>query len=108
MKELTVFEETVMLAIFRLKEDAYSVSIHKQIFEMTGKDVILGTLFNALKQLNRKGNLSKKKGNPMHEKGGKSIMFYRISDEGLKALEESRNRHNKVWEEIPEVLYKGN
>ncbi|MFH1942925.1 MAG: hypothetical protein ABIL68_12560 [bacterium] len=38
MKRLTVIEETVMLAVYRLKKNAYSVTIHREILEMTGKD----------------------------------------------------------------------
>ena len=107
MKSLTVFEETVLLAIYRLKENAYSVTIHQKIFEMTGKDVIVGTLFNTLKQMDRKGYLNKKKGRPVNEKGGKNVVFYNISVEGFKALEQTRKMNEKIWEEIPEILYSG-
>ena len=108
MKKLTVFEETVMLAIYRLQENAYSVTIHQKILEMTGKDIIIGTLFNSLKQMCNKGYLDKKRGKPLHDRGGKSIIFYRISNEGFKALEQTRKMHNKIWENIPDVLIKGN
>ena len=107
MKSLTVLEETVMLAVYRLKEDAYSVTIHQKILEMTGKDIIIGTLFNVLKQLYRKGYVLKRKGRPLHEKGGKSIVFYRISKKGLKELEQTRQMHDSIWADITEVLYKG-
>ena len=107
MKKLTVFEETVMLAIYRLKENAYSVTIHQKIFEMTGKDVIVGTLFNTLKQMYRKGYLNKKKGKPVHEKGGKSIMYYNIAKEGFLALAQTRSMHDKIWENIPGSLHRG-
>ena len=104
MKRLTVIEETVMLAIYRLKDNAYSVTIHQEILEMTGKDMIIGTLFNTLKQLHHKGYLLKSKGRPV--KGGKSIILYKISKEGLVALEQTRAMNNRIWNEIPEVLYK--
>ncbi len=104
MKSLTVFEETILLAVYRLKENAYSLTIHRMILEMTGKDVILGTLFNALDQLYRKGLLVKTKGKPVHEKGGKSKMFYCISGAGFEALEQSRKMHENIWKEIPKVL----
>jgi hypothetical protein len=74
---------------------------------MTGKDMIIGTLFNVLKQLYRKGYIDKKKGTPLHEKGGKGIMLYSISKEGFKALEQTRKMHNKIWENIAEDFYKG-
>ena len=104
MKRLTVIEETVMLAVYRLGENAYSVTIHQKILEMTGKDMIIGTLFNALRQLHHKGYLLKTKGTPLQ--GGKRIMLYRISKEGFKALEQTRAMHSRIWNEIPDVLYR--
>ena len=106
MKSLTVFEEIVMLAIYRLNQNAYSVTIHQEILSLTGKDVILGTLFRALDQLNRKGYLTKNKGKPIKAKGGKSKMFYVITDEGYQAMEQTRKMHEKIWDNIPDVLPK--
>ncbi len=106
MKRLTVIEETVMLAIYRLKDNAYSVTIHQKILEMTGKNVIIGALFNTLKQLYRKGYLIKTLEKPVQGKGGKNIILYQISEEGFKALEQTRAMHIKIWNEIPKVLYK--
>lgn len=104
MKCLTVVEETVMLAIYRLQEHAYSVTIHQQIQEMTGRDMIIGTLFNALRQLCRKGYLVKTKGETVKGKGKKSIMLYRISAEGFEALDQTRTMHHRIWDDIPEIL----
>ncbi len=107
MKSLTVLEETVLLAIYRLKDGAYSVTIQLKILEMAGKDIIIGTLFNVLKQLHRKGYVQKRKGTPLREKGGKSVMFYRVSEKGLEALEQTRKMHDRIWADVNEVLYKG-
>ena len=105
MKKLTVMEETVLLAIFRLKEKAYSVTIHRMILEMTGRDIIMGTLFNTLKQLYQKGYLLKSKDKP--KQGVKSIILYTVSKEGLRALEQTRSMHDQIWAEIPKVLTHG-
>ena len=105
MKKLTVVEETVLLAIYRLEENAYSVTIHQAVLEMTGKDMIIGTLFNTLKQLHHKGYLLKSKGKPA--KGGKPIVLYRISNGGLQAMEQTRSMNEKIWSQIPDVLYRG-
>jgi len=105
MKKLTVIEEAVMLAIYRLKDNAYSVTIHQEILDMTGKDMIIGTLFNTLKQLHHKGYLLKKTGKPV--KSGKSIMLYQISNKGIEALEQTRAMHSRIWDEMPKVLYRG-
>ncbi len=105
MKKLTVMEETVLLAIYRLKDNAYSVTIHQMILELTGRDMIMGTLFNTLKQLYQKGYLSKTRNKP--KPGVKSIVMYRISEEGFKALEQTRAMNTKLWAEIPKALYHG-
>ncbi len=106
MKSLTVFEETVLIAIYRLQEDAYSVSIHQKIFEMTGKDIVIGSLYNALDQLLKKGYLGKQKGEPAAEKGGKSKMYYYILKDGFLAMEQTRKLHTILWDDLPDVLYK--
>lgn len=105
LKKLTVVEETVMLAIFQLLDNAYSVTIHQKILEMTGKDMIIGTLFNTLKQLLNKGYIQKTVGKPT--RGGKNIMLYKISDQGLKALEQTREMHNRIWNDMPDMFCKG-
>jgi DNA-binding PadR family transcriptional regulator len=105
MKKLTVMEETVLLAIYRLKDNAYSVTIHQMILEMTGRDMIMGTLFNTLKQLHQKGYLVKSRTKP--KPGVKSIVLYDISREGLEALEQTRNMNQRIWAQIPKVLYDG-
>lgn len=95
-----------MLAIYRLRENAYSVTIHQKIYEMTGQDIIVGTLYNTLKQMDRKGYLIKKKGKPINEKGRKRIIYYSISKDGFYALDKARKTHKRIWEDIPEVLYR--
>jgi PadR family transcriptional regulator PadR len=104
MKKLTVIEEVVMLAVYQLKENAYSVTIHQKIMKMTGKDMIVGTLFNTLKQLHRKGYLEKTRAEPVQGKGRKKIMLYQISKEGFQALEQTRAMHIKIWRYVPQVL----
>ena len=104
MKPLTVVEETVMLAIYRLKGQAYSVTIHQEIMTMTGKDMILGTLFNTLKQLHGKNYVQKTKAKPPTEKGGKDVLLYNLTKEGLDALEQTRSMNARIWDQIPETL----
>ena len=59
MQELTIQEEIVLTAIWRLREDAYGVRIRKNVAEITNKRMMYGTLYNTLSQLLRKGYVSK-------------------------------------------------
>ena len=104
MQELTIQEEIILTAIYRLKEEAYGVSIRKAIAEITNKKMMYGTLYNTLSQLLRKGYVSKTKGEPSAARGGRSKMYYRVTRDGLKALQHTRELHRSIWKGIPEFV----
>ena len=56
---LSVLEEIILSAIYRLKENAYGVTIRNKVSEVTHRDIIYGTLYNTLEQLVRKGYVHK-------------------------------------------------
>ena len=102
MKDLTLAEEIVLAAIWKLKDNAYGVTIRKQVAGVTQKAVIYGTLYNTLDQLLRKGFVTKACGKPVAERGGRSKMFYSLTPTGTKALQNARELQRRIWEGIPE------
>ena len=102
MKELTLAEEILLTAIWRLKDNAYGVTIRKQVAEVTKKNVIYGTLYNSLDQLLRKGYVTKTRGKPVAERGGRSKMFYTLTSSGMQALQNARELQKRIWDGIPE------
>jgi len=103
MKVLTLVEEIVMTAIWRLKDQAYGVAIRKNIAEVAQREMIYGTLYNLLDQLVRKGYVSKSRGAPVSERGGRSKIYYRLTPSGISALQSSRELHQKIWAGIPKL-----
>lgn len=106
MKELTLAEEILLTAIWRLKDNAYGVTIRKKVAKVTKKNVIYGTLYNSLGQLLRKGYVTKTRSKPMAERGGRSKMFYTLTPSGIKALQKARELQRRIWEGIPEFSKK--
>jgi len=106
MQELTIQEEIILTAIWRLKEEAYGVLIRKNVAEITDKQMMYGTLYNTLSQLLRKGYVSKNKGEPTAARGGRSKMYYRVTQDGVKALQNNRELHRSIWKGIPEFVIK--
>ena len=102
MKDLTLLEEIVLTTIVRLEGNAYGVSIRFKVAELTGRDILYGTLFNALEQLLRKGLIAKTKGHPIAERGGRSRMYFQITKEGSLALAEARRLHHLIWHGLSE------
>ena len=103
MKRLTLSEEILLLSIWQLNENAYGVTIREKNCEHSGGDVGFGTLYNKLEQLVKKGYAVSFKGDPEAVRGGKRKVFYRVTKEGLSALEAARDLHQKMWTGVPRL-----
>jgi PadR family transcriptional regulator PadR len=88
MKLLTRSEELVLVAVWKLKEDAYCVPIRERLKEMTGKEWSFGSIFDPLDRLERRGLLRSTLTEPVKARGGRSKRVYRITPYGKKALAE--------------------
>jgi DNA-binding PadR family transcriptional regulator len=61
MQNISKDEEMVLLAILRLGDEAYGVTVRRQIRKETGKDYTYGTLYGLLRQMDHKGYIQKAK-----------------------------------------------
>lgn len=104
MEELTLLEQIILAATTALKKDAYGVSIRKKVEKLTGRQLMYGTLYNALSQLLRKGYVSKTKGATSTARGGRPRIYYALTPEGKKALRNSCNLQQAIWKSIPGFL----
>ena len=107
MKFISRSEEFIMLAVWRLKEEAYAVPIREQIRKATGKTWAFGALFIMLNRLEKRGLLESYLTAPQPKRGGKSKRIYTLSSQGMKALEEVRNVQKSVWADIEDFPIKG-
>ena len=105
MKELTKAEELVLLAIWKMRDNAYGVALKRKIKEETGKDIPYGTLYFLLDQLRVKEYVYKIAGEPTPERGGRSKTFYQITPEGKDALKEAMEMYRKVWGNMDNLTF---
>jgi PadR family transcriptional regulator PadR len=96
-------EEFLLLAVWRLKQNAYGVTIRDQIKEATGKTWAYGALFVMLSRLEKKGYLTSHFADPSSQRGGKSKRIFRLSPRGVKALKEVREAQESVWSGIGDL-----
>jgi DNA-binding PadR family transcriptional regulator len=104
MRELTIPEEILLTAVWRLAKDAYGVKIRHKVAEVTGKDIAFGSLYNILAQVVRKGYVEKERGVPTSERGGRSKIYYRLTPRGISALKAARRLHQLIWEGLPDLV----
>jgi PadR family transcriptional regulator PadR len=100
------FEQFLLLAIVRLGEDAYGVTIRREIERRTGRDVAIGALYTALDRLERKGFVASTMSEPTAERGGRSKRHFRIKAAGAAALRQSRERMARMWDGVSPDLRK--
>jgi DNA-binding PadR family transcriptional regulator len=91
------FEQSVLLAIVHLREDAYGVTIRREIETRTARSVAIGALYTALDRLERKGYVASRMSEPTAERGGRSKRHFRVLAAGMTALRGSRDRLARMW-----------
>src|SRR6478752_1470188 len=97
-EHLGEFEHLVLVAILRLADNAYGVPIRREITERTGRELTVGALYATLDRLETKKLLASRTGDPTPERGGRSKRYFRVTALGLRAIRESREAMNAMWE----------
>jgi DNA-binding PadR family transcriptional regulator len=96
-------ELMVLLALVRLGDDAYGVPISKELLDLAGREVALGSVYAALERLEQKDFVASTLGDPTPERGGRAKRYFRITPSGLQALRITRTALIKLWTGIPQL-----
>ena len=95
------FEKAVIIALIRLKENAYGVSIRQELSARLGREVSVGAVYTTLDRMEQKGYVSSWMGEPTAERGGRSKRFFRLEGDGALALSRSLALHEEAVALIP-------
>ena len=101
--QLGEFEEVVMLTVGILYNNAYGVSIKKEIEGRLSRKVSVGALQTALKRLEDKGYLRSHEGEATEERAGRPKKFFEITALGKRAMEYIKDTRDELWRAIPEI-----
>lgn len=105
IKYLTRKEELVLLAIFRMEEEAYLVNIREFLNVHTGKRWTVGNVYVPLDRMTKLGYLDSYIGPPNAKRGGKAIKYYKLSRKGYEALLEIRKMNEVMWEGFDHLAF---
>ena len=92
------FEQIVLLAMARVGEGGYAVSIHDEILQRTGKSVSIPAVYVTLSRLEKKDLVSSWMGEPSPTRGGRAKRHFELSDKGRVALEQARDVLAQLWD----------
>ena len=94
--------------MLKLRDEAYGIAIYKHIVQLTGNKVAVSSVYFPLDRLVRRGFLLTFRGGPTPKRGGMRKTFYRITQEGIAALEENRALSDKAWKGITALITEKN
>jgi PadR family transcriptional regulator, regulatory protein PadR len=82
-------EQLVILALLRLGDDAYGVTVQATLAERTGRSPALATVYTTLARLEAKGIVVSHLGAATPERGGRAKKHFRVTTAGRTALKRS-------------------
>ena len=92
------FEQVVLLALHQLRENAYGMTIRRDIEERTGRSASIGAVYATLDRLEGKKYVSSRMADPTPTRGGRAKRFYMLEPQGAAALRRSREMLARMWE----------
>jgi DNA-binding PadR family transcriptional regulator len=101
--QLGEFEEIVLLTVGVLYDEAYGVSIKKEIETRLNRNVSVGALQTALKRLEEKGYLKSREGEATEDRAGRPKKYFQITALGKRAMEYTKNTRDELWNAIPKI-----
>ena len=103
MRLLSRKEEMILLAIWKLQDNAYGVTIREYIEKKTGVKWLFGAIYSPLGRLLDWDYIEAYESEPMPERGGRRKTLYRLTEDGKKALLTVKKLNASLWLDIPSL-----
>lgn len=98
------FEQMLLLAILQAGDDAYALSVRRQLEERTGRRVSRGAFYTTLDRLEAKGCLQWQTRMVGKGRGGRAQRHFTVTPAGLEELRRARDAFTRLWEGLEETL----
>jgi DNA-binding PadR family transcriptional regulator len=83
------FEQLILLALVRLRDNAYGATIHQEVQNRTRRPISISAVYTTLDRLAQKGLVEPQIGDPTPRRGGRRRKFFRLMPGGAEALSQS-------------------
>jgi len=100
MKLLSSHDELLLLAILSLEENAYGVTIRREVSKTSGKEWSIGAIYDPLYRLEKRGYVTSCLSQPTNERGGRSKRIFRITSKGMETLYSHKEVRDKLWQKV--------
>ena len=90
------FEQIVLLAIMRLGENAYGVTLREEIRARTDRHPTPGAVYTTVDRLEEKGLVSSRFGDPTPLRGGRAKRFFKVTAKGIAAVAQAQRSYQRL------------
>lgn len=94
---LGAFEQAVLLAIVRLRDDAYGRAILREVEMRLDRTVAAGAVHVTLSRLEARGLLASRLGAGTEMRAGRPRRYYALTPEGRQALNQAHEAVHQLW-----------
>ena len=103
MALLSRIEEVLLLAIWKLQDEAYGIAIRRQVETDTGISWLSEAIYAPLSRLKDKGYVESLKAAKSSHKGGRPRIYYRLTPSGLDRLISVQEINRALWYGVPDL-----
>ncbi len=100
---LTDFEIMILLAILRVGDEAYGVTIAQEIEGKAGRMVQLPAVYAALDRLEKQGLVRSWIGEATPQRGGRAKKYFSLTAAGLGSVRDTRQALTALWSRLPQL-----
>ena len=103
MPFLSRIEEILLLAIWKLGDNAYGIAIRSQVEKETGVKWLSGAIYGPLSRLRKNGYVETAIGDNPSDQRGRPRIYYTLTPVGKEKLQEIQMLNKVMWANVPEV-----
>ncbi len=93
----------ILLATLRNEENAYGVSIAREIEQTAGHRVLLAAVYTALDRLEDGGLVTSGIGDPTPQRGGRAKRFFKVTGRGIAQIRQTQRALESLWTGVPQL-----
>jgi PadR family transcriptional regulator PadR len=97
-------EHLLLLAILRLRDEAYGVSIARELQSQAGRPLSRGALYTSLERLELKGLIRWRLQTGGPERQGLPKRVYTLTPPGVSAVRASHRLLKRMWRGLDDIL----
>ena len=103
MKGLGYLEETILLLVMSMEEDAYGFSVSEAYQKHMGRSISISAVHSVLSRLEEKGLIESTMGGATSERGGRRKRIFQATGKGRQTIAAIKASRQKLWNLIPDL-----